>query len=104
MWEYNDLEDDGIWLANAITYHSALIVCDGSFQPDLTKERGSVIWTIECTLTKMRIMVVVPSTTTTYNVYRADLTGLYISMTYALAMCIRHKITTGNIEIRCDNE
>ena len=37
MWEHNDLEDEGIWLANAITDHSALIVCDGSFQPNPTK-------------------------------------------------------------------
>ena len=104
MWEHNDLEDDGIWLANAITDQSAMIVCDGSFQPDLTKIRGSAAWTIECTTTKKRIMGVIPSTTTTSNAYRAELTGIYVSLTYALAVCIKHKLTSGKIEIGCDNE
>ena len=104
MWEYLDLKDEGLWLANAITNHSALLVCDGSFQPQITKERGSAAWTAECTLTKKRIMGVIPSTTTTANAYRSELSGIYVSLAYALAVCIRHKITLGKIQIGCDNE
>ena len=49
-------------------------------------------------------MGVIPSTTTTSNAYRAELTGIYVSMTYALAVCIKHILTSGKIVIGCDNE
>jgi hypothetical protein len=49
-------------------------------------------------------MGAIPSTTTTANAYRAELTGIYVSLTYVLAICIRHGITSGKIEIGCDNE
>jgi len=104
IWEHINLMNEGEWLATAITNKSALLVCDGSYQPDLTDIRGSAAWTIECRNSKQRIMGVIPSTTTTANAYRAELTGLYVSMTYVLAVCLRHKIEHGQVEIGCDNE
>ena len=39
---------DDQWLAQAISKGPAVLVCDGSYQPRLNKQRGGEAWIIEC--------------------------------------------------------
>jgi hypothetical protein len=55
VWKHFKIEDNGRWVAEAITRGSATIVCDGSYQPKLTTTIGAAAWTIECSITKKRL-------------------------------------------------
>ena len=88
----------------AIRGGTAILVCDGSYQPKLSTTTGAAAWTIECTATNNRTMSVLPSTTKVANAYRSELIGLYASLALVLAITKIHNITEGSLLAGCDNE
>ena len=104
IWQEVDISEEGQWLANAIQGDRALLVCDGSYQPMLSKEIGAAAWIIECSLTKKQARGLVRSTTSTASAYRSELMGLYSSLLLVSAVCTLYKIKDGSINVGCDNE
>ena len=104
IWEFIQIQEEGKWLAEALTNNSAQLVCDGSYQPNLTTTRGSAAWTIECQTTKKRAMGMTATTTDTANAYRSELTGLYAALALVLAVSQLHQIKSGSLQAGCDNE
>ena len=104
VWKHFSIENNGEWLADAIRGGTAILVCDGSYQPKLSTSTGAAAWTIECTATNKRTMSVLPSTTRVANAYRSELVGLYASLALVLAITKFHTITEGSLLAGCDNE
>ena len=90
IWEHIGIEDEVNYLAQTIERTTVLLLCDRSFQPNLAKERASGAWTVECTTTNQRIMGVIHSITKIANEYRAELTGLYVSMTFVITVTTKY--------------
>ena len=99
VWDVIQIQEEGIWLAEALTNNSAQLVCDGSYQPNLTTTRGSAAWTIECQRTKKRAMGMTATTTDIANAYRSELTGLYAALALVLAVTQLHHILPVKIQI-----
>ena len=104
VWKHFQIEDEGLWLEKAIRTGTAILVCDGSYQPKLSTTSGAAAWTIECTETKQRINSVLPSTTNEANAYRSELIGLYASLAFVLAVTELYNIKEGSLLAGCDNE
>ena len=49
IWNHLRINDNGIWLASALQNGTAILVCDGSYQPHLATFSGTAACTIECT-------------------------------------------------------
>ena len=80
IWDQIQLHSNGDWLADALWNETAILVCDGSYQPNLNPNIGSTAWMIKCTSTGTKTMGVLPFTPTETNVYISELTGLYPSL------------------------
>ena len=104
IWDQLQIAEEGKWLADAIETNTATLVCDGSYQPHLTTERGSAAWTIECSRTKKRAIGVTATTTKVANAYRSELTGIYAALAIVRAVTILHNVTSGRLDAGCDNE
>ena len=104
VWEYLRISDDGLWLAEALYHGSAVLVCDGSYQPKLNKNLGAAAWTIECSSTKKRALGVLISTTSTANAYRSELIGIYAALALTLAVTELYQLKEGFLLAGCDNE
>ena len=104
IWDQLQIDENGKWLAEAIENNTAILVCDGSYQPHLTTSRGSAAYAIECTRTKKRTIGVTATTAKVANAYRSELTGLYAALAIVHAVTILHKVTVGRLEAGCDNE
>ena len=104
VWKYFKIEDEGLWLDKALREGTAILICDGSYQPKLSTTSGAAAWTIECTQTKQRIISVLPSTTIEANAYRSELIGLYASLAFVLAITDLYNIKEGSLLAGCDNE
>ena len=104
VWEYLRISDEGLWLAKALQQGSAVLVCDGSYQPKLNKNLGATAWTIECSSTKEMAVGVLISTTSTANAYRSELIGIYAALALTLAVTEFHRVKEGFLLVGCDNE
>ena len=98
------IQEEGIWLAEALTNNSAQLVCDGRYQPNLTTTRGSAVWTIECQTTKKRAMGMIATTIDIAILYRLELTGLYAALALVLAVTQLRQIKSGSLQAGYDNE
>ena len=98
------ISDNGLWLAEALHHGSAVLVCDGSYQPKLNKNLGAAAWTIECSSTKKRAIGVLISTTSTANAYRSELIGIYAALALTLAVTELYQVKEGFLLAGCDNE
>ena len=98
------MDDNGNWLPHAIINNDIIIVCDGSFQPTRSTSRGGAAWIIECKSTKKKVIGYLSSTSTDGGSYRSELTGIYAALTYTLAVTKAHNITSGHVDVHCDNE
>ena len=63
LWEEVTIPDEGKWLAKSFQQNTALIVCDGSYQPLISKTIGTAAWNAICTNTHIRARGLVQSTT-----------------------------------------
>ena len=80
------------------------MICDGTYQPKLTTERGGAGWIIECKDTNQRMIGYIPTTSKVASAYKLKLTGIYAGLAMIHATTILHKVTIGSIHIFCDNE
>ena len=97
LWENTQVDGNGTWLPDAISQGSITLVCDGSYQPTLSYDRGGAAWIIECNITHQRVIGYVPTTSGTSSAYRAELTGIYAGLAYLLAVTTLHQITDSSI-------
>ena len=104
LWEEVTIPDEGKWLAKAFQQNTALIVCDGSYQPLISKTIGTAAWNAICTKTHIRAKGLIQSTTNTACSYRSEMIGLYASLSLISAICILHNLDQGSVVIGCDNE
>ena len=104
LWDNIQVYGDGSWLPNAISRGSITLVCNGSYQPILSHDRGGAALIIECNITHQRVTGYIPTTSGTSSAYRAELTGIYAGLAYLLAVITLHQITDGSIQVHCDNE
>ena len=105
VWKHIDgYEDSDTWLSTALRNGTAVLICDGSYQPQLSETLGGAAWIIECMSTGRQIRGVLPSTTRTANAYRSELVGLYGSLAFILAVCTVANIDSGSLKVGCDNE
>ena len=104
IWNHLRINDNGIWLASALQNGTAILVCDGSYQPHLATTLGTAAWKIECTETQESAMAVLPSPTNIANAYRSELTGIYASLAMILAVTTLHNVESGSLLAGCDNE
>ena len=98
--EHRDL--DMSWVTSSIHHGTLLLVCDGSYLPNLTTSRGAAAWILECQSTKHRVTCMHGSPTTTANAYRSELTGVYSALLFISIICDHYKITNGTIPFYCD--
>ena len=89
------IPDEGIWLAHAIRNKTAQLSCDGSYQLNLSIERGGEAWSIECSATKNGTIGFLASTSRVESAYRSELTGVYTGLAMVLAESILHNIKEG---------
>ena len=75
-----------MWLVQALAKHTAILVCDGSYQPNMTRSRESTAWVIECTDTRKRAIGMCGSPTSIANTYRSELMGLYTALATVLTV------------------
>ena len=69
VWDHLDLAEgyDLAWLAETFRNRKALFICNGSYQPDLCRQLGSLAWIIEFTNTGRRVIGILRSTTKEAN-------------------------------------
>ena len=104
VWDFVQGIDDGRWIADAINGSTAILVCDGSYQPHLDSTLGSAAWIIQCSESGRRARGVLRSPGNIANAYRSELAGLYASLATVLAVCTLYEIETGSLRVCCDNE
>lgn len=103
IWKKVNISNEGIWMANAIIKETALLICDGSYQPKLSQDIGAAAWIVECTNTKAQAWGMVRSTTTQSSSYRSELMGLYSALALISAVCELHRVKEGSVIVGCDN-
>ena len=104
VWRHLDGVEDGTWIAQAIQNGTGILVCDGSYQPQVDDTLGSAGWVFLCERTGRRVRSALQSPGNVANAYRSELTGLYASLALILAVCTVHNINTGSVRVCCDNE
>ena len=104
IWDNLQKPDDDQWLAQAISKGTAVLVCDGSYQPRLNKKRGGAAWIIECNVSDKRMIGFLASTSTASSAYRSELTGIYAGLAMTLAVTTLHNIKNDSLQVHCDNE
>ena len=104
LWDNVQVDGDGSWLQDAISNGTIMLVCDGSYQPTISHNRGGAAWILECNTTQQRVIGYLPTTSSSSSAYRAELTGIYAGLAYLLAITKLHGLTHGQIQVHCDNE
>lgn len=51
VWRNVEIDDEGEWLAEAISQGTVILVCDGSFKPRESRKLGAAAWILECQAT-----------------------------------------------------
>ena len=104
VWRHMQGVDDGAWIAESIQNNTLLLVCDGSYQPQLDENLGSAGWKLYCEASHRWACGALQSPGTIANAYRSELTGLYACLALTLAVCTVHQVTEGALRVCCDNE
>ena len=99
LWDNIQVDGDGSWLPDAIRNGTITLVCDGSYQPTLSHDRGGAAWILECNTIHQRVIGYLPTTSGSSSAYRAELTGIYAGLAYLLAVTTLHQITDGGIQV-----
>ena len=69
IWQNIEVISDGAWDAVGIRKGTLMMVCDGSFQPNLDENRGAAKWVIHCTDTYRYAWGFFPTTPNVENIY-----------------------------------
>ena len=77
MWDKIEGLANGKWIRVAIRRGNLLIVCDGSYQPNMDENRGETAWVIHCNDTDIYTWGSLTTTSQVATAYISELTGLY---------------------------
>ena len=93
-------------VAMVIANGTALAVCDGSYMPQARQDLGSASWVIECGQLQEHCHGVIQTSgeTDDVNAYWSELQGIHELLTVIEAICTIYKITSGRIQLGCDNK
>ena len=61
LWDNIQVDGDGSWLPDAIRNGTITLVCDGSYQPTLSHDRGGAAWILECNSIRQRVIGYLPT-------------------------------------------
>ena len=104
LWDNVQVDEDGSWLPDAIRRGTIALVCDGSYQPIFSYDRGGAAWILECSTAQQRVIGYLPTTSGISSAYRAELGGIYDGLVYLLTVTILHNTTDGSIKIHSNNQ
>ena len=104
FWEDTFL-DNGKWIAMAIENNSFVAVADGSYDPTCGQSLCTAGAHFMCTVTGCIAPASIKATMDdNAGAYRSELTGLYHILALCALVCHAHNVTTGSIQISCDND
>lgn len=104
LFQYTSFPDDGSQLAEAISSGTAIGVVDSSVKPH--QRSAALAWIIT---TRERAFVYegqsgCPSFHDAIDSYSREMYGIYVLTTIVRAVCDFHNVTSGSIQIACDND
>lgn len=104
VWRNIEIDDEGEWLAKAIRHRTVILVCNGSYKPRESLELGAAAWILECQVNGRRVRGAVQMTAVNASAYRSELMGIYMGLALVKAVCTLHRVQSGRVAVRCDNE
>ena len=104
MWEHiEDPYEDTVWMAEALTNGTAVLVTDGSFDRSLAPNVSGAGWTFCCRRTERIVRGSFYEVSPSASAYRGELLGLVALHTLSLALTSYYQVDRGKGKVCCDN-
>ena len=104
MWEHiEDPYEDTVWMAEALTNGTAVLVTDGSYDRKLAPRVSGAGWTFCCRRTERIVRGSFYEVSPSASTYRGELLDLVALHTLSLALTSDYQVDQGKGKICCDN-
>ena len=105
-WLFESREETGTMTAikQDILDGKAIVVSDGSYDPDTGRGASSSIITNESTCDTIQVTSIVPGDTSIQSAYRSEVTGILASLQLLWELCQTYDIKQGTCTVVCDGK